>query len=74
MRGLFTQLFTAATLAGAGSAAPWVGDDGGWYGRALVAHDTLCDADGWRGDLYAEYGLTDAWTVTAKSESVTYPD
>ena len=74
MRGLFTQLFTAATLAGAASAAPWVRDDGGWYGRALVAHDTLGDANGWRGDLYAEYGLTDAWTVTAKSESVTYPD
>ena len=74
MRGLFTQLFTAVTLAGAASAAPWVRDDGGWYGRALVAHDTLGDANGWRGDLYAEYGLTDAWTVTAKSESVTYPD
>ncbi len=57
MRGLFTQLFTAASLAGAASAAPWVRDEGGWYGRALLAHDTLGDADGLRGDLCAEYGL-----------------
>jgi hypothetical protein len=44
-----------------------VRDEGVWYGRALVAHDTLGDADGWRGDHYAEYGLTRDWTVTAKS-------
>ena len=48
-------------------------DDDVWYARALVALDTLGDADGWRADLYGEDGLTDKWTVTAKSESVTYP-
>lgn len=73
MRGLFTQLFTAASIAGAASAAPWVRDDGGWYARALVAHDTLDGAEGWRQDAYAEYGLTDRWTVTAKAEAVFYP-
>ena len=67
MRGLFAQLFTAATLASAASAAPWVRDGGGWYGRAMVAHDTFGDAKGWRGDLYAEYGLTKDRKLTAKS-------
>lgn len=73
MRGLFTQLFTFASLAGAGHAAPWVRDDDGWYARALVAQDELNGAEGWRVDLYGEYGLNDLWTVTAKSEAVTYP-
>lgn len=30
--------------------------------------------DGWRGDLYGEYGLGDAWTVKAMVGSVTYHD
>jgi hypothetical protein len=74
MRRLITQIITFASLAGTAGAAPWVRDDGGWYARVLAAHDTLGDAEGWRADLYGEYGLTDTWTVTAKSESVTYPD
>ncbi len=74
MRGLVTQIFAAAGLAGVADAAPWVRDDGGWYARALIAHDTLDGAEGWRGDAYGEYGLSDTWTVTAKFESVTYPD
>lgn len=40
MRGLITQIFRAASLAGFAEAAPWV--------RV---------GDGWRGDLYGEYGL-----------------
>ncbi|MBK8198791.1 MAG: hypothetical protein IPK75_10495 [Acidobacteria bacterium] len=73
MRGLITQVFTAASIAGAANAAPWVRDDDGWYARALIAHDTLNGADGWRADLYGEYGLTDNWTLTAKTEAVAYP-
>lgn len=74
MRGLISQIIIAASLAGTASAAPWVRDDDGWYARALVAQDTLGDAVGWRADVYGEYGLTEDWTLTAKSESVTYPD
>jgi hypothetical protein len=48
MRGLITQILTAASIAGA--------------------------AEGWRADLYGEYGINDRWTLTAKSEAVTYPD
>ncbi|MBA3067368.1 MAG: hypothetical protein FP825_02670 [Hyphomonas sp.] len=73
MRGLFAQILTLASLAGTASAAPWVRDDDGWYARALIAHDTLGDAEGWRADAYGEYGLTGDWTLTAKAESVTYP-
>lgn len=72
MRGLLTQLFTAFSVAGAAQAAPWVREDGGWYGRALVAHDSLGEAEGWRTDGYAEYGLSDDWTATAKAEAVSY--
>jgi hypothetical protein len=74
MRGLFVQIFTAVSVAGAAEAAPWVREDGGWYARTLVAHDTLDGAEGWRGDVYGEYGLNDRWTLTAKAEAVTYPD
>lgn len=59
MRGLLTQLFTAVSVAGAAQAAPWVREEGGSYGRALVAHDSLGEAEGWRTDGYAEYGLSD---------------
>jgi hypothetical protein len=74
MRGLITQISIAASVAGLADAAPWVRDEGGWYGRALVARDTLGGAEGWRADGYAEYGLNDDWTLTAKAEAVTYPD
>jgi len=74
MRGLLTQIFTAASLAGAPEAAPWTRDDDGWHARAVIAHDTLDGAEGWRGDAYAEFGLTGDLTLTAKAEAVTYPD
>ncbi len=47
-------------------------EDGGWYARALIAHDTLEGVEGWRSDAYSEFGLTDALTLTAKAEAVTY--
>lgn len=72
MRGWITQFFTAASLAASAEAAPWTQAEGSWYGRALLARDTLNSADGWRADLYAEYGLTRNLTLTAKSEAVTY--
>ena len=72
MRGQVTHFLTAASLAATAEAAPWTQADGSWYGRALVARDTLNSAEGWRADLYAEYGLTGNLTLTAKSEAVTY--
>lgn len=74
MRGPVTQIIAAAGLDGVVEAAPWVRDDGGRYARASIAHDTLDGAEGWRGDAYGVCGLSDTWTVTAKVESVTYPD
>ena len=74
MRGLITQILTAASIAGAAEAAPWTQAEGDWYGRALIARDPLDGAEGWRADLYGEYGISDRWTLTAKSEAVTYSD
>jgi hypothetical protein len=74
MRGLITLCFAGAATSGVAEAAPWVREDGGWYARMLGAHDTLNGADGWRLDLYGEYGVTDKITLTLKSEAVTYPD
>ena len=74
MRGILSLLLAGASLSGVAEAAPWVREDGGWYARLLAAHDSLNGADGWRADLYGEYGLTPKLTVTVKSEAVTYPD
>jgi hypothetical protein len=74
MRGLITLCLAGASASGVAEAAPWVREDGGWYARMLGAHDTLNGADGWRLDLYGEYGVTDKITVTLKNEAVTYPD
>lgn len=74
MRGLITLCLAGASASGVAEAAPWVREDGGWYARMLGAHDTLNGADGWRLDLYGEYGVTDKITLTLKNEAVTYPD
>lgn len=74
MRGISTLILAGASLAGPAAAAPWVREEGGWYSRALVAHDRLDGASGWRTDLYGEYGLTPKLTVTAKSERVAFAD
>ncbi|KCZ98192.1 hypothetical protein HPO_11334 [Hyphomonas polymorpha PS728] len=74
MRGIASIILAGASAAGTADAAPWVREDGGWYARVLGAHDTLNGADGWRLDLYGEYGVTDKITVTLKNEAVTYPD
>lgn len=74
MRGIISVILAGASSAGVAEAAPWVREDGGWYARALGAHDTLNGADGWRLDFYGEYGVTDKITVTVKNEAVTYPD
>lgn len=72
MRGMITQLCWAVSLAGMAEAAPWTREEGGWYARALAARDTLNGAEGWRTDVYGEYGLTNRLTLTAKAESVAY--
>ncbi|KCZ96151.1 hypothetical protein HHI_00690 [Hyphomonas hirschiana VP5] len=74
MRGLISFFLAGASVSGVAEAAPWVREDGGWYGRALGAHDSLNGVDGWRLDLYGEYGVTEKITVTLKNEAVIYPD
>lgn len=74
MRGLISFFLAGASVSGVAEAAPWVREDGGWYARALGAHDSLNGVDGWRLDLYGEYGVTDKVTLTLKNEAVIYPD
>jgi hypothetical protein len=59
---------------GVAEAGPWTRDDGGFYGRVLYSMEDLDGVDGHRVDAYGEYGLTQRWTLTAKTEAVTYPD
>jgi hypothetical protein len=74
-----------ASLAGVGivgvsapaHAAPWTQDPGNIYARASIAAETLettnaISVDATRYDVYAEYGLADRWTITAKAESIAY--
>lgn len=74
MRGIISLFLAGASAAGVADAAPWVREDGGWYARALGARDTLNGTDGWRLDLYGEYGVTEKITLTLKNEAVMYPD
>lgn len=72
MRELGGILFGALVAAGTAEAGPWAQPQGGIYARAIVSGERLDGEDGWRGDLYGEYGLAPRWTVTAKAESVRY--
>jgi hypothetical protein len=56
------------------SAAPWVRESGDLYARASVSNGTVEGLQGWRGDAFLEYGVTDTWTATFKAEHVQYPD
>lgn len=73
MRGLILFFIAATGAGGIAEAGPWVRDDGGWYARALAARDSLNGEEGWRLDLYGEYGLTPKLTATLKNEAVIYP-
>ncbi len=53
-------------------AAPWIQEEGGLYARVALASEEVEGLSAWRGDAYGEYGLTDAWTVTAKLEGVAF--
>lgn len=62
----------AASVCGVAEAGPWAQEPGGFYGRALVAREVLDGADAWRGDVYAERGLTKTLTIMAKAEAVRF--
>lgn len=64
--------FWAAGVCGVAEAGPWALEPGGFYARALVAHEVLDGADAWRGDVYAERGLTDTLSIMAKAEAVRF--
>ncbi|MEZ5998211.1 MAG: hypothetical protein R3B98_05920 [Hyphomonas sp.] len=62
----------AASAAGAAEAGPWAQSPGHIYARAVASSERLNQSDGWRGDLYAEYGIKAHWSLSAKMEAVRY--
>jgi len=72
MRGLGELLFGALVVSGTAEAGPWAQAPGDIYARGIVSSERLDGEDGWRGDLYGEYGLRGHFTITGKVESVRY--
>ena len=72
MRGLGGLFFGALAAAGTAEAGPWAQAPGGVYARGIVSAERLDGEDGWRGDLYGEYGFAGRLTLTGKVESVRY--
>ena len=72
MRGLRGICLSALAIAGSAEAGPWTQLQGDIYARGVISSDRLDGEDGWRGDLYGEYGLGGGWMVNGKAESVRY--
>ena len=53
-------------------AAPWVHEEGALYTRAALVKETVEGLNGFRGDVYLEYGWSEDWTVSLKGEAVRY--
>lgn len=53
-------------------ASPWTQEEGAVYARIAWADETIEQSAAERADAYAEFGITDTWTVTAKVEHVDY--
>lgn len=71
MRGaVFT--FGVAVFAAKASAAPWGQFEGDTYARVAIATEDVESLSAQRYDAYAEYGIADGWTVTAKAETVRF--
>lgn len=56
------------------AAAPWVEAEGELYTRVSLASEEVEGLQGRRADIFASYGVTDKWTITAKGEVVDYAD
>ncbi|MEZ5952732.1 MAG: hypothetical protein R3C13_00370 [Hyphomonas sp.] len=72
MRGIWIFILAGASAAGTAQAGPWAQPPGHIYVRSLVSAERLNQADGWRGDLYAEYGARSRWSLSGKLEAVRY--
>lgn len=58
---------------GTASAGPWGQGAGNTYAEIAVLGQRIDGAGAVRGELYAEYGVTDKWTVISQLEGVTFP-
>jgi len=66
--------FFALTACHEAQAGPWVRETGKGYGRLAFARENVDGLRAERADIYAEYGLTSAWTLNVKAEQVRFPD
>ncbi|GAB5457463.1 MAG: hypothetical protein Hens3KO_04930 [Henriciella sp.] len=73
MRGLYLVI-TFVLLWLPARAAPWVQPEGDLYARVAIATEEVEGLHARRADIYGEYGLTENWTLSAKSEAVAYED
>lgn len=73
MRGSLL-VFSLVLLWPSAMAAPWIQEEGALYTRVSLANEEVEGLQGWRGDAYAEYGVSEFWTVTAKLEGVAYEE
>ncbi len=71
MRGLFC-ICIGASVADTASAGPWPQERGRAFARLGLLAQQLEGLEAGRAEAYAEYGLTDAWTVTVKAEGVAF--
>ena len=53
-------------------AAPWIQEEGGLYTRTALVKEAVEGLNGYRGDVYFEYGWSETWTLTLKGEAVRY--
>ena len=59
--------------AGKAWAGPWGQGEGHVYAEMAVLGQRIDGAGAVRGELYAEYGVTDTWTVIGQLEGVRFP-
>ena len=60
-------------VGGSASAGPWGQGAGNTYAEIAVLGQRIDGIGAARGELYAEYGLTDKWTLIGQLEGVTFP-
>ena len=77
MGGFFRGLGAVAISATAPlpvMASPWVKPKGDAYARLAWAREEVQGLDAQRLDIYAKRGLSDAWTLTAKAETLIFDE
>lgn len=68
-----SALGVSAVTVNTASAGPWSQGQGHVYAEVAVLGQRIDGAGAVRGELYAEYGVTDRWTIIGQAEGVQFP-